>query len=113
MMETNKHSSARYRLALAGVVFAIVAPLSYQAQRLYEIARFGYADARLILASVHTAFYWRVAIAVWFASACSAIAYRFTRPEAATRLRGPRVRLVVGVMVGAAAVFAASAWRFP
>jgi predicted permease len=55
----------RARLAIAAAAFAIVAPLAYMAQRVFEVARGPAMDAALIVRSTHTAFYWRASIATW------------------------------------------------
>jgi hypothetical protein len=72
---TQASDERRRRAAGAAVVFALVAPISYVALRLYEIARSGHVDPSLILKSTHVSYLWRVAIATWWALGCAFIAY--------------------------------------
>jgi Na+/proline symporter len=104
----------RYRLAFAALVFSLVAPLCYQGQRLYELARYGVAsaDATLILASVHTGFYWRATIAAWFASCCAGIAFAVVRPGAEPS-NERRARGIATLLLLSGCLLAVVAWRFP
>ncbi len=100
------------RLALAGLIFALVAPLTYAAERLYERWRSPVAaDPALILATTHTAFYWRVAVAVWFAATVAAIAARELPTDPSRTDRIARA-LAAGVAATAVVVFVV-AWLFP
>lgn len=58
----------RRALALAGAAFGLAAPTAYQVQRLYEVARAPMpTDPTMILAEAHTALYWRLGTATWWA----------------------------------------------
>ena len=57
--------SRRERLAVAGLVFALVAPLTYALERLLEWAQGENGDPRMLLRTLHTAYYWRVSLALW------------------------------------------------
>jgi hypothetical protein len=62
------------RVALGALIFAVVAPACYVAQRLYEIARVGRVDPSLILRMSHVDYLWRATIACWFAGVCACLA---------------------------------------
>lgn len=61
--ESERRSAA---VAAAALVFAIGAPATYAAERLYEYARGEASNPVLILRTLHTVYYWRVAVAVWW-----------------------------------------------
>jgi hypothetical protein len=52
--------------ALAPLVFALATPLTYGVERALEVLAGSPSDPRTVLRSLHTAYYWRVAIAVWW-----------------------------------------------
>jgi hypothetical protein len=107
-MTEDEDRSAR---AFAALVFAVVAPVSYQLQRLYELARSRAVDHRLILASPHLGFVWRVVLSLWFALACAALAYRTRR--ARQPLSPADVRRWVLALTVLGAAFTLVAWRLP
>lgn len=97
----------RAALALGGLVFGVAAPLTYFAERLLELARGEGGDPRLVLATLHTVYYWRVAVAVWWGGVLAALAVALLLP-------GPRA--VRGVCLAALVmlpVLVALAVRFP
>lgn len=68
--------------AAAALVFAIAAPVTYAAERLYEYARGEASNPILILRSLHTVYYWRVAVAVWWGLMLALLAFlHFMRDE--------------------------------
>lgn len=56
----------RERWAVVALVFGLAVPVTYVAERLYEWLRGETGDPRMILRSLHTAYYWRVGVAVWW-----------------------------------------------
>ena len=67
---TKHDPSRRMELAFGGLVFAVAAPVAYVAQRLYGRLRApGVVNPAIILRSSHVEYYWRVAVATWFAVA--------------------------------------------
>lgn len=66
----------RGRIARGALVFAVVAPLAYLAQRLFERWQGGPGDPLGVVVEVHTAFYWRAATALWLAVVAAALAAR-------------------------------------
>ncbi len=103
----------RAAVSLAGLLFAVVAPLTYLAQRMYERFRSAAIDPGLILASTHTSFYWRSAIAVWFAATCAAIAYRGWRADLAEKRGEMLARTIAAALAAGAVVFFVAAWLLP
>lgn len=84
----------RSRLATAGLVFALAGPVTYTLLRLYEWARGHGGDPRMILRSLHTAYFWRVAISLWWAIAVAGlVAWQLGRVE----LRDDRLARAVAV----------------
>jgi hypothetical protein len=71
--------SRRERLARAGLVFAVVAPLAYLAQRLFERGQGGVGDPLAIVREAHVAFYWRASIAAWWGGVAAALASSIPR----------------------------------
>ncbi len=63
------------RRVAALLCFAAVAPVGYALHRLWFAA--GEADPRMIIASAHIGFYWRVATAAWWGLLAAAAGYRF------------------------------------
>ncbi len=55
----------REKMAAAGLVFALVAPAIYGLERAVEWLQGEAGDPRLVLRTLHTAYYWRVAVALW------------------------------------------------
>ncbi len=69
-------------VAAAALVFAVGAPVTYAAERLYEYARGEASNPLLILRSLHTVYYWRVAVAVWWGLMLAVFAFlHFMRDE--------------------------------
>ncbi len=56
----------RERWATAALVFGLLVPTTYVFERAYEWLRGETGDPRMILRSLHTAYYWRVGVAVWW-----------------------------------------------
>jgi hypothetical protein len=63
-------------LAIASLVFALVASVTYLGERLYERLRHGKSDPRLILGEQHALFYWRAFLAAWWGSVIAVVIYR-------------------------------------
>lgn len=86
--------AARRAVAVSGLVFAAAAPLTYMIIRLFERLRGGVSDPSLILQEAHTGFYWRAAIACWWAGLLAVAAFagaHRTTPGGGVALRGPLV----------------------
>lgn len=66
-------SAERERLAVGGLVFALVVPATYMLERALEWVHGEAGDPRLVLRSLHTAYYWRVAVALWCGGLCAAL----------------------------------------
>lgn len=84
MTPASERESERRRgaIAAAALVFAIGAPVTYVAERLYEYARGEASNPILILRSLHTVYYWRVAVAVWWGLMLALFAFlHFMRDE--------------------------------
>jgi len=100
--------SRRLVIAYAGLVFAMVAPVAYVAQRLYGRYRApGVINPAMIIASTHVAYYWRVAVATWFGVA---VAILVARPLA-WQARSARAWTIASVLSMALCV--ALAWLYP
>jgi len=108
---TAQGSPRRLALAHAGLVFAVAAPALYMLHRAYEHVRVGSSDPTLVLEALHTAFFWRAAIAVWAAGALAAFAFMSMR-RAPERSPGAARRLALLAMVVVPLV-AAGAWVLP
>jgi hypothetical protein len=63
---TGESDEMRGTIAVAALVFAVCAPLTYACERLYEYARGETGKAILILETVHTVYYWRAGVALWW-----------------------------------------------
>ncbi len=98
------------RLAIAALGFAVVAPLAYLGQRLFDYAMTGPPDLAAMLRQTVVGYYWRVAIAAWWgglgAIVLYALAGRSGRADALVR-----VSAIGALLIGFA--FAILAWRFP
>ena len=100
----------RRAVALAGLVFAATAPLTYGAMRGVERWRDPVVDPGQILTPTHMAFVWRSLVAGWFGVACAGLVFLATRDGG--RADGVVRRLTLAVVligVGLALV----ALRFP
>ncbi len=110
--ETNRETETptdarRSALAFAAMVFALVAPVTYIAERLLEHLRGEAGDPRMVLATLHTVFYWRVAVALWWGGVVAILVFvrLAPTPKAVSQLR------TVALAVFALFVFLAA--RFP
>src|SRR4051812_5221662 len=66
----------RSAAALTGLVFGLVASMTYLLERLYERARTAQAsDPRSIIYEVHANFYWRAFLAAWWGVVCAWLAW--------------------------------------
>ena len=81
----------------AGLAFVDVAILGYALHRLgFHLA--GEPDPRLIVASAHIGYYWRVATALWWGSIAGALGWRFPAIGLwAERLLLPSVIIATGI----------------
>lgn len=93
----------RERLARAGLLFGIVAPLTYMAERIYERLKGGRIDPAAILQEAHTTFYWRTGIALWFGLVVAVAFYA----------RGTQARWLGWGLAALPVVMTFLAWRFP
>lgn len=100
----------RVALSLAAAVLGITAPVAYVAQRLYEIARSGPVDPLSILRDSHTAFYWRAAVATWWAGLFAVMAYGIARSDGARRFV---TQALTWAAVPLVIVLAFLSWWFP
>lgn len=96
----------RRRAARSAVVFALMAPVTYAALRLYEIARAGHVDPTLILRSTHIGYVWRAAIAAWWALTCAFVLYGFD-------LRPARVKRTTAIAAALTALVTIMSFAFP
>lgn len=98
-------------IAGAALVFAVVAPATYMLERLYEYARGQATSPILILRTMHTVYYWRAGIAVWWGLMVAFMAYaRFRRSDGDVDARARRIAAAAAVVVPLVAL---SAWFFP
>ena len=79
---TEEDSDRRARIAVAGLMFAVSAPVTYALERLYERLRAGPHNMQLILSEPKAGFYWRATIAVWLAGLMAMLAFRYLRTDA-------------------------------
>lgn len=81
-------TSRREALSLAAIAFALTAPATYVAERVLEHVRGEAGDPRMILATLHTVYYWRVAVAFWWAGVVAILVFVRVAPteKAARRL---------------------------
>ena len=86
MAKTKPADGRRSPIARGAFVFSVVAPATYVALRLYEIARTGHVDPSLILRSTHVGYLWRIAIATWWGLTCAFIAHRLPAKAATPSL---------------------------
>lgn len=75
----------RERAALAGLVLAIATPLTYSAQRCLEWALGEGGSPAMVLRAVHTVYYWRAGVALWWGVAAAGLGLAWLRrhPERA------------------------------
>src|SRR5262245_686807 len=67
-MTTPATETKRARISIAALWFGVTAPTVYALLRLYEVARGEAIDPVLVIRQVHSAYYFRCALAVWFAA---------------------------------------------
>ena len=87
-MQTKRESpSTGDRIAVAALVAGAIAPLTYIAIRVLERVRVGAWDVTLVIYERTTGFYWRLLVAVWFASLIGAVVHALldARPAAIHR----------------------------
>lgn len=107
--EANHERRAR-ALSEAGLAFALVAPLTYGAQRLLERLRSPHLSPGLVLLSSHQAYGWRSLVATWFAGAAAGVVYVTARERAAA---GQRAKLGAIATVVMGLLFVGLALAFP
>lgn len=100
----------RIRACVAALAFSLVAAVAYVAQRLLDYARGELADPTHVLAEVHTAFYWRCAVAAWWGGLAAAAAWMLVR-RAKDPARTAWTLAVVAAPLGA--VYVLLAWLYP
>ena len=64
-----------HALSVAGLVFALAAPIIYAAARGFELVRGAASDPTLIIRALHTAYYWRAALAAWAAGLAALVVF--------------------------------------
>lgn len=101
----------RHAAAVASATFALVAPVAYVAQRLFEYARSPQVDPLLILRETHTAFYWRATTATWLAGIAAIVAYTLVRR--ASGGDGREIRALLRLTLPVAAIVVLFAWLYP
>ncbi|NOY93646.1 MAG: hypothetical protein GXP55_20870 [Deltaproteobacteria bacterium] len=79
--QTTDSDGQRRAASGAALLIAVVAPLAYMLQRAFEvsIAHGATPNPALILRSTHAGFYWRAAIASWWAGLLAIAAWRWLR----------------------------------
>lgn len=97
----------RASAALAALAFAVAAPATYLGERLLEHLRGEAGDPRLVLAALHTVYYWRVGVALWWGVVIAVIVLARLAPSAKA------VRLVAALGLCLVPLFLALALRFP
>ncbi|MCC6214596.1 MAG: hypothetical protein IT376_06990 [Polyangiaceae bacterium] len=73
----------RERIAIGGLVLAWVTPSTYAAQRVLEVALGEAGSPAMVLRAVHTMYYWRAGVALWWGitAAVLAAAWLERRPQ--------------------------------
>lgn len=104
MTTPSESENRRSAAAAAGLVFGLAASLTYLAERLYEQARGEASDPTLILKTLHTVYYWRVAIAAWWGGVVALIAYTAFRRAGASERRTQRLALLAAALAPALAL---------
>ena len=113
MTPPTERERRRGAIAAAALVFAIGAPVTYAAERLYEYARGEASNPMLILRTLHTVYYLRVAVAVWWGLMLALLAFlQFMRDERdpSDERRAQRLALAALVLIPPVAV---AAFVFP
>ncbi len=96
-IERSKADERASAVSLAGLTFAVIAPLTYIAQRMLERVRAPVVNPGLILISTHLGYVWRSAVAAWFGAACAGLVYLALRDEKANVRHA--TRLSAGLVV--------------
>lgn len=109
---TRKSDELRSAIAVAALVFAVCAPITYACERLYEYARGETGKALLILETVHTVYYWRVGVALWWGLFIGLFVLARMRSRGSGQAAASARRLVWLACVGMPLVILA-AWVFP
>lgn len=109
-MTADENDERRRNVSVAGLAFGLATPLTYALERALEWARGEHGDPRLILRSLHTAYYWRAAVAFWWGGVIAFLVYAWLKSG-----RDPvRFARAIGlVAVIALPLFLFAAWRFP
>ena len=103
----------RTALALAALVFGLVSPLAFAAQRVVERARGGPGDPLLVVFDLHTSFYWRASTAAWWGGLAAILAGALVAQPRAQRGRDALARAVALVALPLALAIAVAMWRLP
>ena len=100
-------SDRRARAALAAAAFALVAPAAYMAQRAVEVLRGPAIDPVAVVASTHTALYWRAAIGAWIGVVAAIATFAsIARTERAAAV-------LAAITLPVTALIALAAWWMP
>ncbi len=95
--------------ALAGLAFALVAPVAYIAQRLFDHALVGDVDPLSMLRQTHVAYYWRAATASFWGGLAAMVVLMV----GAERIPTPEPRHAGRLLAFIAATFVVLAWIYP
>lgn len=106
----NDTDERRHALSVAALTFGLATPLTYALERAIEWARGEHGDPRLILRTLHTAYYWRAAVAFWWGGAVALLVYAWLKSER-DPTRFARTLALMAVITLPAFVFAS--WIFP
>lgn len=87
----------RTALSLAALAFAVSAPVLYILQRLFEQSRGIPGNPGMVLRTAHTAYFWRVSIALWCAGLLAMLVYGHASPARATRLLRPLLAIAAAL----------------
>ena len=101
-------SARQSALALAGLTFSFVAPLTYLAERVMERMRAPVVNPGLILLSTHLGYVWRAVVATWFGAACAGLVYLAMREEDTSVAHATKVSagiVAVGALLAVVALF--------
>lgn len=94
----NATDSRRNAVAGAGLVFALAVPVTYALERAWEWSRGEGGDPRLLLRTLHTVYFWRVAIAVWWGLFVALVAFAWLgRVNPSEAKLGRALQLVVAL----------------
>jgi hypothetical protein len=68
-------TSLRERIAIAALAFGVATPVTYVLERMLEWASGENGDPRLVLRTLHTAYYWRAIVAFWWGGVVAILVY--------------------------------------